>query len=396
MWGSSPERGETLKEGEMGEELEGQLESNPSDEDKLARSVIEDDSAGADGNLIEESINQGCGAFVPEIMFSNITKNYKQAEQIYGEKMISEVTGYDNSYVEKNAKVPEFQKELESKIGERIKRMKKSGYLNDDGTPTETGYKLASLVMYTEELDKLEAQGLLGDKKNKEKSHYGGRDESDFYKKGDRYVDIDVRKTIKTSTRRGHKSVQPQDLKIFQRESKGNIEIIYAIDASGSMKGKKIEQSKKAGVALAYKALENRDKVGVLAFGATIKEHVSPTDDFQELISKISRISASKETNFENAIQESLSSFTDANVTKHLIFITDGMPTAGEDPEKEALDAISMATEANITCSFVGIEVTQDAQEFLQEASELGGGKFYNVRNVDNLDAIILEDYSSQ
>ncbi|MFT4326177.1 MAG: vWA domain-containing protein [Candidatus Woesearchaeota archaeon] len=375
--------------------MDGKLESNPEDE-KLARSVIEDDNAKADGNLIQEGVNQGLGAFVPETLFSNIVKNYKQAKQLYGEKILSEVTGYSPDYVEKNAKIPEFQKELESNIGERIKRLQKNNYISKDGIIQEKGYKLSSLVMYTQELDQLEAKGLLGEKENKEKAHYGQRKDSDFYKKGDRYADIDVMKTLKVAIRRGHTKIQAGDLKIFERESKGNLEIIYAIDASGSMKGKKIEMSKKAGIALAYKAIENKDRVGLLAFGDRIKAKVQPTTDFTEFLEKTARIQANNETNFPEAIEESIRTFSQDNNMKHLIFITDGMPTAGEDPEKEALEAISKAVSANITVSMIGIEVQEDSAKFLREAAEIGKGKFHNVANVEELDVIILQDYDSQ
>jgi Mg-chelatase subunit ChlD len=379
---------------QKGEELDGQLAPSEDEEQKLMRSVIEDDNAGKDGNLIEEATNQSLGSFIPDLMFSQIVNNYQQAENMYGDKIIREITSYDSEYVEKNAKVPEFQRELKSKIGERIKRLKSKGLINADGSISDKGHRLAALVMYTEELDNLEAKGLLGEKNHKDKSHYGERKDSDLYKKGDRYVDIDLMKTVKLSARRGHNKIIPQDLKIFQRDSKGNIEIIYAIDASGSMKGRKIEVCKKAGVALAYKAIQNKDKVGIIVFGSEIRDKVAPTDDFITILRTLGKISASKETNFEVTVTESLEMFSkDKSVTKHLIFITDGMPTTGDDPHKEALDNIAKAKHAGITCSMIGIQTNEDTSEFMLEGSILGGGKFYNVKNLDELDAIILEDY---
>ncbi len=372
------------------------MSSNVNEENKLMHSVMDGGEDADDGRLIEEALNNSVGTFLPDMMYSKMVQNYKQAKQMYGERLLQEVTGYDSDYIEKNSKIPEFQRELKSKVGQRVKDLKSKGLLDDDGNICEKGFKLASLVMYTEELDHLEAKGLLGDKKAKEKSHYGERDDSWAYKKGDRYVDIDVRKTIKNSIKRNHKKIHAEDLKIFERISEGGIEIIYAIDSSGSMKGKKIEMAKKAGVALAYKAIDNKDRVGIIAFGSEVKAKVSPTDDFYQIISELTHIIASKETNFATTIDEAINLFNPSkDLTKHLIFITDGVPTVGEDPEKSALDSIAFARANGITCSMIGVEIDEDASNFLKKAAELGNGKFHSVKNSNNLDTIILEDYNS-
>lgn len=371
------------------------MSSNVNEDDKLMHSVMDGGEETDDGKLVEDALNQGVGTFIPDMMYSQMTQNYSQAKQMYGERMLRELTGYDDDYIEKNAKIPEFQRELKSKIGQKIKDLKDKGILDDEGNITSKGFKLASLVMYTEELDHLEAKGLLGDKKSLEKSHYGERDLSWKYKKGDRYVDIDVRKTIKSAIKRGHKKITSDDLRIFERVAEGGIEIIYAIDASGSMKGKRIEMSKKAGVALAYKAIDNKDKVGIIAFGSEVKAKVKPTDEFFEIIRELTEITASKETDFGATIDEAINLFSpNKELTKHLVFITDGMPTVGKEPEKLALDAIAKATAAGITCSMIGVEIDAEAAEFLKEAAELGNGNFHEAKNSENLDSIILEDYS--
>src|SRR5210317_124497 len=163
MAGSSEDREDSIGDTEKGEELEGSMESNPEQEDKLMRSVIEDDGMIQDGHLIDEATNQSLGAFVPEMMFSKITQNYNQAKELYGEKIITEVTGFASEYVEKNAKIPEFQTEIRNQINDRIKRLKKKGLIDEDGIITDQGFKMSSLLMYTEELDKMQAQGLLGE-----------------------------------------------------------------------------------------------------------------------------------------------------------------------------------------------------------------------------------------
>jgi len=84
------------------------------DEDKLMKSVLSNDKKTIDdGKLIAESINQGISAFTPDLAFENITKNFTIAKQLYGEKLIRLLAGYNPNYIAKNLGIPEFQKELD-------------------------------------------------------------------------------------------------------------------------------------------------------------------------------------------------------------------------------------------------------------------------------------------
>jgi Mg-chelatase subunit ChlD len=170
---------------------------------------------------------------------------------------------------------------------------------------------------------------------------------------------------------------------------------VYAIDASGSMKGKKIEMSKKAGIALAYKAIQSKDKVGLIVFGSEIKEEIMPTEDFPMLLKEITKIKASRQTDFKGMLKSSITMFPRGNFTKHLIVLTDAMPTVGEDPKKETLKEISKIRNAGITVSLIGMSLDKHAKEFAQQFVEIGEGKLYLVRELENLDKIILEDYYS-
>ncbi|MGM5483809.1 MAG: vWA domain-containing protein [Nanobdellota archaeon] len=391
--GNLDKESDKLDKQEEAEELSGSLSPNL-EEDKLMRSVIESDEDAEDGRLLEESLNRGVGSFVPDMMFSKMVNNFNQAKQMYGERIIKEVSGYSPDYIESNGKVPEFQDELKSKIGQKIKSMQDKGLIDEDHKVTEKGVKLASLIMYVEEIEHLKAKGILGKKESDEKDMYGEKQDSKDFLKGDRYSDIDIRKSVKKALKRGHKKVNSEDLKVYERKSEGNVEIIYAIDASGSMKGKKLEMSKKAGMALAFKAIENKDKVGLIAFGDKVKAEKTPSSDFYSVIRDLAGVKASKETDFANCIKTSMNLFSkDKDFTKHLIFISDGVPTTGDDPKKEALNAIAEASYAGITVSMIGVEIDEDAEDFLRKASEIGKGKFQMAKEANDIDALILEDY---
>ena len=384
-----------LKELSKAEELHGKLAFQQL-EDKFMHSVLENDKKVIDsGKLISDAINQGMSSFSPDLMFEQLVKNYTLAKQIYGESIIRLVSGYEPDYIKKNIGIPEFQRELKDKIQEKIQQLKDDGFVEKDNSLSEKGIELASLVMYFEELDKIVPKGMIGEKISKKTFIYGEKENSRTYKKGDRYRDIALKKAIKLAIRRSHKNFDTKDLQVYEKQSKGQTYIIYALDASGSMKGKKIEACKRAGIALAYKAINERDKVGLIVFGSDVKEFIEPTLDFTHLLKEITRIKASKETDIASTLKKSIEMFPRDDITKHLILITDALPTKGETPEKSTLEEASTARSRGITISLIGINLDEKGKKLAEKVVELGGGRLYIVKNLENVDQIVLEDYYS-
>ena len=384
----------SLKEIEEIEELSGKL--GPQDEeDKLMRSVMENDKQTIeDGKLINECMNKGIGAFSPDLMFEQLVTNYSMAKDLYGKTIIKSMTSYDPGYVEKNRKFPEFQKELKKKINDNVEKLRENGILDDDNSVTEKGIKIASLTIFNEELDSLNAKGILGEKIHKKDFIYGDKEGTKTYKKGDRYRDLALKKSIKLAIRRNKKQLSKAELKTFERQSKGQIHVIYALDSSGSMKGGKVNACKKAGIALAYKAIDKKDKTGLIIFGSKVREEIAPCLDFPLLLDTITRIKyAREETDLQKAIMKSIELFPNKDITKHLLLITDAMPTKGEDPEKETLEAVSLARNNNITISLVGIQLDKKAKKLAEKITQIGNGKLYVIRDIENIDKIVLEDY---
>ena len=384
-----------IEEKEEIEELSGKL-SQQQEENKLMRSVLENDKDTIEkGKLISDSINQGFDSFTPDLMYQQLVKNYSMAKHIFGPSLLKLATGYNPDYIKKNINIPEFQKELRFRIEKNIEKLKDEGFLGKDNELSEQGVELASLVMYFEELDKITPQGILGEKIHKRASIYGAKEDDRNYKKGDRYKDIAIKKSTKLAIRRGHKKLGKKDLRVYERQSKGQSYIVYALDASGSMKGAKIDACKRAGIALAYKAIDEKDKVGLIVFGSEIKTIVEPTLDFSYLLQSITSAKASKETDLVSSLRKSMELFPNENITKHLILITDALPTIGKDPENDALKEVSIARNNGITISLIGINLNEKGKKLAEQIVELGEGKLYTVKNLENIDKIVLEDYYS-
>jgi Mg-chelatase subunit ChlD len=364
--------------------------------DKLMHSVLENDKETIEhGKIISESINQGLNSFTPDLMFEQIIRNYSIAKKLYGHKLLRLLCGYNSDYIEKNIRIPEFQRELQKKIQENIEQLQQRKLINNQGEILEKGLSLASLVLYIEELDNLIPKGMLGERIHKKSFIYGDKEDIKQYKKHDRYRDIAIKKSLKLAIKRNHKQLRKEDLRSFEKQSRGQIFVIYALDASGSMKGKKIGTCKKAGIALAYKAINEKDKVGLIVFGSDVRKEIKPTLDFGLLLKSITNIKALKETNIALTIKKSIELFPASEVTKHLILITDAMPTIGKEPEIETLEAVSLAKLNEITISLIGIKLDEKGKNLAERITQLGGGKFYIVKNLEDLDKIVLEDYYS-
>ena len=382
-----------IHEKEEIEELTGKL-SFQKVEKKLMHSVLENDKETIEkGKLIRDCINQGLNSFTPDLVYQQLVKNYSMAKHIFGPSLLKLATGYNSDYIKKNINIPEFQKELRFRIEKNIERLKEQGLLEKDNEISEKGIELASLVIYFEELDKIMPKGILGQKIYKKASIYGSKEDVRNYKKDDRYKDIAIKKSAKLAIRRGHGKLQEKDLMVYERQSRGQSYIVYAMDASGSMKGAKIDACKRAGIALAYKAIDEKDKVGLIVFGSEIKTLVEPTQDFSFLIKSITSARASKETDLVATLKKSIELFPNENITKHLILITDALPTIGKEPEKETLQECSIARNKGITISLIGINLNEKGRKLAEKIVELGKGRLYIVKNIENIDKIVLEDY---
>jgi len=382
----------TVKEFSKATELNGKLAFSL--DKKLMHLVLENDEEVLDkGKIISEALDHGFSMITPDAFFEQLVKNYSVAENIYGASFIRQATGYEPDYLEKNIRIPEFARMLKNKLKEQFTELKQSKLLEPDWSISDKGIELAALALFMEELDSLHSRGI-GEKLIRESSIYGMKGDVRQFRK-DRYRDIAVRSSVKRAVRRSHAQIEINDLMSFSRQAKGRCYFIYALDASGSMKGEKIRQCKKAGIALAYKAIEGQDLVGLIIFGSDVRTVVPPTDSFLDLVKEITSLRAAQETNIAGTLAESIKLFPQEDATKHLVLLTDALPTMGDDPEKETLEAVSSVRAAGITISVVGIGLDAKGRAFAERIAELGEGRLYLAKAIEELDQIVLEDYAA-
>ncbi len=379
----------SLKEAETGREDSGVMDID----EGLSHSLIEGNRERIQqGMLLDASLNQGIYAFNPDMMFENLVKDFSNAERMYGEGLLRAATGFDSGTLKKNMNFPEFQRELKKKLKQAEINLKDENLIDQSGVISERGFNLASAVLYMNELDDLRTKGL-GERKSMRTMIYGEKENTRNYRRHDRYRDIALKSSVRKALRRGHSELGFDDLRVFERDDRGKIYIVYCLDASGSMRGKKIELCKKAGVALAYRAIEERDRVGLVVFGDRIEDFVHPTNDFSEFVRSIVKIRAKKQTNIALTIERAIEIFPKENVTKHMVLITDAAPNVGDDPDRNTLDLVERAAALGITISLIGIGLDEDGLELAKKIAEIGSGRLYIVKDIENLDRIVLQDY---
>lgn len=109
--------------------------------------------------------------------------------------------------------------------------------------------------------------------------------------------------------------------------------IILVLDVSGSMQGEKIVQARSA-VRFIADNLNPQDNFNIIFYNDTVDslwETLKPytTENKKEALRKIERAEADGSTDINSALTKALSQIKDSSRPNYIIFLTDGLPTAG-------------------------------------------------------------------
>ncbi len=379
-----------------GEQLDGNLESNLEDE-HLAHSVVDVDMDDIDeGMLVDAAFNNNRGTFMPDMMFKDMVRNFKNAEKLYGQTFIRQVSGYDPRYIQNNIKVPEFQKELQRNMETKAKELQDKGLMKKSGKFTDEALLTAALFLIEEEFEKTEGKTTdVGEQVHFAAQTLGEKSDTRPFKKGDPFKDISMKTTLAKAIRRGRRHIIEQDLESHQREARQKLNIIYALDTSGSMKGKKLSLAKRAGVALANRALKDRNNVGLVLFDQELNKKVAPTNDLLTIVRPLVDIVPGYETDIALAIHESAELLRDAKGLKHIVLLTDGVHTTSKRGKKAVIGQVLQAAAQDISITIVGIHLDEEGVELAREIVDASNGKLLAANSADELGGLVIADYMS-
>lgn len=148
---------------------------------------------------------------------------------------------------------------------------------------------------------------------------------------------------------------------------------LLVIDVSGSMKGKPIEEAKKAaGVFLSQ--MRGQDKAGIVQFGSTVNLVSGLSGKKQDLIAALRKLEAGGNTALYDGIVQGVSILKkDDSTQKVLVVLSDGADNVSKFSYQ---DCLKLAKDNQIIVYAVGLGEIGPPTEQLKQLSKQTGGKF--------------------
>ncbi|MFW6153817.1 MAG: VIT domain-containing protein [Planctomycetota bacterium] len=128
-------------------------------------------------------------------------------------------------------------------------------------------------------------------------------------------------------------------------------DIVFVIDQSGSMRGAKIDQAREA-LVWVLENLNPADRFNVVAFSSSVRALftdalvAADADHTARAVELVKQLQSGGGTNIAGALREALSRLpAGSERPAYVVFLTDGLPTAGETTEIDEL--VKLSTDAN-------------------------------------------------
>ena len=208
----------------------------------------------------------------------------------------------------------------------------------------------------------------------------------------------------------------PSDIDEYQKKNMEGIDIVLAIDASGSMKAQDFKPNRlEAAKEVAINFIDERpaDRIGLVVFQAEAYTQAPLTTDHELLKSLFTEVQNTAIITDGTAIGEGLATSinrlreSDAK-SKVIILLTDGVNNSGD---TDPLTAANVAKENNICVYTIGVgqdgtapypvetpfgTMMQDMpveidEELMTQIAEYTGGKYYRAKNETELEKIYDE-----
>ncbi|MEM3078568.1 MAG: VWA domain-containing protein, partial [Nitrososphaerales archaeon] len=228
---------------------------------------------------------------------------------------------------------------------------------------------------------------------------------------GDFYRNLSVQHTLKGLARKRKllKDIERKDLRFFIKKPKQGLDVVLAIDASGSMaQDSKFKLAKLIAAGLIKIILDRGGKIALTAFNDLSETLTSYTDEKNLLFENLIKLRASRNTNIGEGIKSSLRLSLKNGLEKgekRIILITDGEPTATSKNalkdlkfsensvlgEAYAIQEARRAKKYGVTVSVIAISKKNSRKGliFAEKLARTGGGVFYKIEDMKDLDNII-------
>ena len=139
--------------------------------------------------------------------------------------------------------------------------------------------------------------------------------------------------------------------------------VVFVVDRSGSMSGEKIEQARNA-LKFVLQRLHEGDLFNIVAYDDRVESFKPELQRYgdktrDEALGFIESIYAGGSTNIEGALTAALEQLKDSDRPNYVLFMTDGLPTAGETNEAKIVESVQKhnRVRARIIAFGVGYDV---------------------------------------
>ncbi len=178
-----------------------------------------------------------------------------------------------------------------------------------------------------------------------------------------------------------------------KRDKRTPVNLALAVDTSGSMEGKAIDQARKACAAM-VDALADGDRIAIVTFDSKARVLVpsTPLDKRSraEVLARIGEIEAHGTTDMANGLTQAIAQvqgFANSENVSRVVLVGDGVPN-------EAAPILPLAQQAaaqQIAITTLGLGVDYD-ETLMGRIAESGGGKFHYVSDPEKVAGIFKDE----
>ncbi len=174
-------------------------------------------------------------------------------------------------------------------------------------------------------------------------------------------------------------------------------DIVLVLDKSGSMEGKKIQQAK-AATRYILEHLGEGDRFGLIAFNEDVDRLTeglveATPDRIAAAVAEVDKIYADGWTNIHGALLSAMDWLSPSDRPKYVIFLTDGLPTAGETDTGLIVGDVTAANAAGARLFAFGVGYDVDPQLLDLLAQKNRGATSY-VTPQEDLEGVLTSFYS--
>ncbi len=173
--------------------------------------------------------------------------------------------------------------------------------------------------------------------------------------------------------------------------------VVFVVDRSGSMNGKKIEQARQALKAV-LNNLRDGDLFNIVSYEGKVESFRPELERFNEETRKAALayadgLYAGGGTNIHDALTTALKPLTDPNRPTFLLFLTDGLPTVGVTSESKIAAAVKEANKSRVRLLSFGVGYDVNSRLLDRLARENSGASEY-VRPEEDIEVAVSRVFS--